>query len=214
MSVVTVPPPHDDLAEVLDASPPGATVACTGPSAATDAVAATAGFVPVRELVELRRPLPLGPDRSGPAAPVRPFRPGHDEAAWLAVNNRAFAWHPEQGGWDADRLAAALAEPWVDLDGFVVHDGPDGLDGFCWTKVHAATAADPALGEIFVVGVDPSTHRRGLGRALVVAGLDHLTATGLGTAMLWVEADNDPARRLYDDLGFGIQTRKRWYRRP
>ena len=114
----------------------------------------------------------------------------------------------------ADRLAAALAEPWVDLDGFVVHDGPDGLDGFCWTKVHPATAADPALGEIFVVGVDPSTHRRGLGRALVVAGLDHLTATGLGTAMLWVEADNDPARRLYDDLGFGIQTRKRWYRRP
>ena len=180
----------------------------TSPGA--EAAAAAAGFDPVRELRELRRPLPAGDPGD---LPVRAFRPGADDEAWLAVNNRAFAWHPEQGGWDAGDLARALAEPWVELDGFLVHERDGALDGFCWTKLHPTTGDEPTLGEIYVIGVDPSAHGRGLGRALVLAGLDHLARAGAGTATLWVEADNAPALALYERLGFHEHARARVFER-
>ena len=34
------------------------------------------------------------------------------------------------------------------------------------------------------------------------AGLDYLQASGLTTAMLYVESDNDAANRVYSRLGF------------
>jgi mycothiol synthase len=173
------------------------------------------GLHRVRTLVQLRCPIPLPPPLDTDPAPVRRFRPGADDDDWLRVNNRAFHWHPEQGGWDRARLRSELGEPWVDLDGFLVHDGSDGhLDGFCWTKVHPATRDDPPLGEIYVVAADPDTHGTGLGRGLVVAGLRHLADQGLGTAMLWVESDNAPARRLYGRLGFTLHHEDAAYAAP
>lgn len=172
-------------------------------------VAAELGLHPSRELRQLRRPLPVGDDDPGrtgaPPIALRPFSPGHDEDAWLEVNNDAFASHPSQGRQTRADLDRTLAEPWVDLDGFLVlddRDRPGHLGGFCWTRVHPATAADPVLGEIFVIGVAPTHHGRRLGASLVLAGLDHLAWSGVGTAMLYVEGDNAPARRLYERLGF------------
>ena len=165
------------------------------------------GLVEVRRLHQMRRALPLPDELVATTRTIttRPFRPGTDDDDWLRVNNRAFSWHPDQGGWDRARLAARLAEPWVALDGFLVHDGAEGhLDGFCWTKVHPASEDDPAMGEIFVIAADPSTHGTGLGRALTVAGLQHLVRLGLGVGMLYVEADNEPAVALYERLGFSV----------
>lgn len=181
-----------------------------------EAVARRLGLERVRDLLQLRRPLPVPPDHparaAAPALALRPFRPERDVEPWVRQNDRAFAWHPDQGGRSADQLRAQLEEPWVDLAGFLVLDDPDHPDrlaGSCWTRVHPASGTDPALGEIFVIGVDPDHHGRGLGAALVLAGLDHLAAAGLGTAMLYVEADNAPALRLYDRLGFTVHQRRR-----
>ena len=167
------------------------------PDDAHDRLATAAGLQRGRELRQLRRPLPVEQPSN---LPVRPFEPGRDEAAWLEVNNRAFSWHPEQGGWDLETLRNREQQPWFDPAGFLLHEREGKLAGFCWTKVHPDHR--PPLGEIYVVAVDPSFRGLGLGRALVLAGLDHLARQGLTMGMLYVDADNAGALRLYEELGF------------
>ena len=203
-----------------------------GEHPAAAALSAAMGFTRVRSLWQLRRSLyaPLAAPELAPGVEIRTFRPGQDDAAWLELNAKAFAHHPEQGGWTAADLAQRMAEPWFEPEGFFLAVRPDEggrLVGFHWTKVHgeighdhghgtlphvhppdsegdgaeAAHGHEP-MGEVYVIGVDPGEQGNGLGRALTLVGLRHLRALGLPEAMLYVEADNTPAIRLYTDLGF------------
>jgi mycothiol synthase len=159
------------------------------------------GFHRVRVLWQMRRSLagdlPQIPFPAG--VTVRLFRTGHDEDAWLGVNSRAFAHHPEQGRWTLHDLQLREAEPWFDPAGFLLAvDIEDTLLGFHWTKVQ------DGLGEVYVLGVDPERHQQGLGKALTVAGLAYLKDRGLTTAMLYVDESNPAAVRLYRGLGFEV----------
>ncbi len=174
------------------------------------------GFERVRVLWQMRRSLRAAlPEIPLPAGvTVRAFRPGHDERAWLGVNARAFAHHPEQGRWTEHDLALREAEPWFDPAGFLLAvDIEDTLLGFHWTKVHPAEGDEPAIGEIYVLGVDPGGHRRGLGAALSVTGLRHLADQGLTSAMLYVDESNTAAVALYRRLGFEIHSTDVSYQR-
>jgi mycothiol synthase len=166
----------------------------------------------VRTLLQYRRSLLTLPN-SAPLPPgvrVRTFRPGVDDATLLAVNARAFSWHPEQGRFDQAALDLDKAQEWFDPDGFFLAEASSGkLLGFHWTKVHRA---DPTpgngprtpIGEVYVLGVDPLSPIRGLGAPLTRAGLEYLQAQGLATVMLYTEADNDRAVALYERLGFSL----------
>jgi mycothiol synthase len=174
-----------------------------------DRMAAAVGLSAGRALYQMRRPLPADEHAS---IQTRPFRPGADEETWLEVNNRAFHWHPEQGGWTEETIKAREAQPWFDPEGFLLYQPEEmggRLVGFCWTKVDQAH--NPSLGEIYVVAVDPDFAGRGLGRQLTLAGLDYLAATGLREAMLYVDATNAPAVKLYVELGFTVNHIDRAY---
>lgn len=174
------------------------------------AVLEAIGFDATRRQFQMRVALPV----SAPSVPIgvvlRAFVVGRDEDAWIAVNNRAFANHPDQGGWVRSRLERRMAEPWFDPRGFLLAEEHGVLRGFCWTKVH-----EDRVGEIFVIGVDPDAHRAGLGRALVLAGLADLHGRrGCETAMLYVAADNGAAIALYESIGFTISRTDTALRRP
>ena len=176
------------------------------PSPIDDEVAQAVGMHRGRDLVQMRRPLPV-PDEKA-SIPVRAFRPGVDEEAWLQVNNRAFRGHPEQGSWDLATLVERESQPWFDPNGFLLHEIGGRLAGFCWTKVHEpedgvmSEGIEQELGEIYVIAVDPAFQGRGLGRQLVLAGLESLWDRGVGEGMLYVDHDNEAARKLYFSLGF------------
>jgi mycothiol synthase len=174
---------------------------------AARATASALDLVAARELLQMRRPLAgLPPTPAVEAATIRTYAGPQDDAELLRVNNAAFSWHPEQGGWTEAEIAERRAEPWFDPTGlFMAFDDRGGeLLGFHWTKVHS-----PTLGEVYVVGVDPAAQGRGLGAALTSAGLHHLadrlSAEETGAeVMLYVEADNSAAVKTYRRLGFEI----------
>lgn len=164
------------------------------------------GLRPGRRLHQMWVPLPLDngqPEINLDELSLRSFRVGDDEAAWLVVNNAAFAAHPEQGRWTEEMLRQREREPWFDPAGFLLHHRGDRLAAFCWTKVHAEQV--PVLGEIYVIAVHPDFHGMGLGKALTVAGLRSLSLRGIGTGMLYVDHDNTAAFELYRRLGFRIR---------
>lgn len=180
-----------------------------------DNVAARLGLTPVRELQQLRVRLPVAETpRWPPGVTTRTFVAGRDETAWLSVNNRAFARDPDQGGWTAAALTRREGEPWFDPQGFLLAVEGGTLAGFCWTKRHPpAPPVEPvALGEIYVIGVDPGYQGRGLGRALAVAGLVDLhDRQDTPVGMLFVDAANDAAIALYGSLGFSLARVDRAY---
>src|SRR5687767_997434 len=177
------------------------------PTQIHDALAHRLGFARGRELLQMRRPLPH-PEapRWPPGTVVRRFVPGRDEDAWLAVNNRAFEGHVEQGGWTGATIAQRQTEPWFDSSGFLLAERDGELSGFCWTKVH-----HNGLGEIYVIAVDPGAQGAGLGKALVLGGLAGMAERGIGTGMLYVDAANEGAVGLYRHLGFEVHHVDRAY---
>ena len=173
---------------------------------------AAAGFGLDRTLYEMRVPLPLAAHPPRPdGITLRPFEPGRDDADWLRLNNRAFAGHAEQGGWTEETLQRRIAEPWFDASAFLLALDDRGLAGFNWLKWHAPRDKDPALGEIYVIGVDVRTQGTGLGRWLAVEGLQLMHARGAPFGMLFVAAENERALSLYRSLGFVVHRTDRAY---
>jgi mycothiol synthase len=173
------------------------------PSDSDERMAKKFRFFPTRELLVLRRT--NSPDDLATAAPaLSPFRPGIDEDAWIALNARAFAWHPEQGSWTRTDLEEREDEEWFSAEDLLCCWIDDRLAGTCWTKFHRGP---DQVGEIYVMSVDPDFQGRGLGRHVLSHGVSHITAAGAPSTILYVEGDNDPALGLYRSFGFANSSR-------
>lgn len=185
-----------------------------GDAPAAARLAEAAGFQRIRALWQMRRSLRSRLDEPSypPGVSVRTFVTGQDEDAWVDLNRRAFAQHPEQGAWTREDLGLREREKWFDPDGFFLAERAGKLIGFHWTKIHGGDH-DP-LGEVYVVGIDPDAQGGGLGRALTLTGLRYLRSAGLAWAMLYVDESNTPAIRLYESLGFTHHSTDVMFRHP
>lgn len=130
------------------------------------------------------------------------FDPAIHRQAWLDLNNKTFASHPDQGNWAMADLENRMNEPWFDQAGFFLCIHKEEIVGFCWTKIHHDFVNQEPFGELFVIGVDPDHGRMGIGKAVCTEGLIYLRNKGLTSAILYVDEDNAAGQGLYKSLGF------------
>ena len=156
---------------------------------------------------------------------VEAFGTEHVEESWIAANNQAFSWHPEQGGWDRDRLHRSMEAEWFDPQDVIflwdvgaagssagAADAPGAavdkqpvLAGFHWTKWHGASAeTDTATGEVYVIALASEYQGRGLSGYLLRRGIKQMVNKGATEVILYVEKDNESAVRVYEKSGFDI----------
>jgi len=203
---------HALVAQALKLSPDGRLrLWAHGLTSGVQSLADSLGFVLSRSLWQMRRSLfaPLPPAQIPAGVSIRAFDPSTDIDGILAVNARAFADLPDQGNWTKADILTRLKESWFNADGFfiAVDSHTDAIIGFHWTKVHGSGGhgsdhSHEAIGEVYVLAVDPENRVPGLGRALSALGLTYLRSLGLRQAMLYVDSSNERAITLYESMKF------------
>ena len=170
------------------------------------------GFSPIRRFLELRLDVGRTDDsETHTAMEWRYLQPGQeDELARL--QNRAFAdawgYNPNTAETISFRINQSSSSP-RDID--LAYDQRRAV-GCCWTGI-ICEEGTPSVrkGRIHMLGVDPSHRGKGMGRELMVIGLNRLRERGLGIAELTVDGENKAACALYESLGFNVQARTLWY---
>ncbi|HEY5640444.1 MAG TPA: mycothiol synthase [Dehalococcoidia bacterium] len=171
-------------------------------SPASRAIASLFAFKETRRLLHMHRhpgPAPIPTPLEGVS--VRPFRPGEDDEMWLALNNRIFAGHPENGEWTLEDLHARLRQPWFRPEDLLILEVGGEPAGFHWLKVQEREG-EGRVGEVYVIGTAPEQHGRGLGRFLLTKGLTHLSDRDVDAVAVYADQSNERAVALYWSLEF------------
>jgi mycothiol synthase len=150
-----------------------------------------------RRLLHMHRhpgppPIVVAPE----GAALRAFRAGADDEDILALNNRIFAGHPENGSWTLADFHARTAQPWFRPEDLLVLEVHGEMAGFCWAKVEER-GDEGMVGEIYVIGTLPEYHGRGLGRYLLGEALRHLSGRDVKAVAVYVDQSNERAVALY-----------------
>lgn len=142
------------------------------------------------------------------------FRPYQDDQAVVELLARSFAWHPDEQ-WDGARFAREAHGPSSSANRLLLYREGGALLGLCWTKTKQSPSSETRTGLVHELVVDPPARGRGIGRRLLVAGLQRLRDDGVDQATLYVETNNLPAVQLYIRLGFTVvRTEHRFGQRP
>ena len=138
---------------------------------------------------------------------LRHVRLPQDAAARVEVHRAAFA--PSR--MTLEKYATLAGMPRYAEDGDLVVEAPDGtLAAFAmvwWSP-------DAGVGEFEPVGTHPDHQRRGLGRAVNLAGLHRLRDLGAVDALVFSRTTNAASEALYRSVGFEAVTHHRAWTRP
>jgi mycothiol synthase len=189
------------LAAALAATPAGTVPAVWAyrPGPAQRRLAERFGLAPALRLEQLRGPTTAAAVPAPSGTRLRPYQAA-DAAELLRVHNSAFSSELLSPA----VLAERLARPFMGPDHVLVAelDGRAGLAGYAWMASPRPDGEGEGHGELVLLAVDPAAAGHGLGLALVSAGLALLAAAGVGRCMLYTDAANTRAVRLYHRAGF------------
>lgn len=210
------------LADAVLAAEPNVTWWAFGNTPAAQALAAALGLSVTRELAIMARDLhglETIPPIPGVTVNSLAHEPDVDQAIvdLVGVNRQAFAHHPEQGSMSVQDVRQRMQLPWFDAAGLLLaRDQTRQLVGFHWTKLTPDDKhpGGPPLGEVYVIGVLPEMAGRGVGRALLMAGLAHLHDKGVRRVHLYVEASERRPVQMYTANGFTVVNRDVSYAAP
>jgi mycothiol synthase len=166
------------------------------------------GFTCLRFFFRMERSLaePVEQPQFPPSFTLRYLNPITDKLAWLELLNESFLDH-----WNHHPVTLETMEHWLkephykpSLDLIAVAD--DGsLAALCNCEIQPeySDSIGKKLGFIALLGTRRNYRRMGLGRAMLLAGLQRLSDEGIEFAQLGVDADNpNGALRLYESVGF------------
>ena len=171
---------------------------------------ASHGMEVVKSLWKMRWEGEDMPDVSLPAGfAVRSLVAGEDEQTLTDLQNVSFG---ENWGFSPNTVEQIRVRVEHNSGGpesviFITDDGTPAA--YNWTMFFA-DEREPS-GVIAMTGVHPEYRGRGIGRAVVTAGIAHLVERGANFVDLEVESENTPARELYLKLGFRKVGSSVWY---
>lgn len=170
-------------------------------------------FVPERYFIRMGRSLsdPIPTPEFPEGFTVRAVNAETDAEAWVELFNQSFIDH-----WNHHDLTlqdfhyyCGLSHYRADLN--MVAIAPDGtFAAFCEGVINPADNARTGReeGYLSIIGSRRGFRRQGLGRAMLLVGLQRLQAAGMDMAVLGVDAENPSgALGLYQSVGFEQQRR-------
>lgn len=174
-------------------------VSSTPDNAAASRLLEHAGFVEARRQWQMRlEGVNRAPAPAREGYSIRHLRP--DEAALLTdLQNRAFS-----GSWGFCPNVPEEIEYRLRMGGGRFENAlileVDGVPAaYCWTHVQMLDGR--RVGIIWMIGTVPEVRGRGLGRAMLLESIAHLSRQKVQAVELTVYTDNTPAVRLYESVG-------------
>ncbi len=139
---------------------------------------------------------------------MRTYRSG-DEEAWLELIRACRDFRQEffNRSPSLDALRVVIEHPHMDPEHNLFFGEP-----WNWIDDERIARTGENRGGIWCLCVHPRHRGRGLGRALLLAGVDWLLSQEMKSAHLAVDGAKDRAKHLYESVGFFTQHRSVWHR--
>ena len=140
---------------------------------------------------------------------LRSFVESQDEYALTQIQNDTFK---ESWGFcpnTVEEIKAKLDMGICDHKGIIFVTDSNKLVAYNWT--FRTPNPSSKTGCIGMMGVHPNYRGLGLGKNILLAGLQYLSATGVDSVKLEVDSINISAIKIYSDVGFQITSQSKWH---
>jgi peptidase E/GNAT superfamily N-acetyltransferase len=152
----------------------------------------------------VRPGLEIRPAAAGDAAAIAEVFVEAGREGWKAflTPDQLDQIRPEVGTW-SERIGAAHP------DDITVAVDERGVAGFIWVRQAVDLDLTEPLGEVATFYTHPRVWGNGVGRRLMLRGLDRLRAMGYTECVLWTEERNERPRRIYASSGWALDGGRR-----